>query len=198
MELTKALATPFNVQIKYAVCPWKRNLYMMENGEADILSSVLKRPDREEYMIFLEPPYRTKSTKVFYVLKGKAGLIRKYEDLYALRIGTKLGVNYFERFDNDSGLKKEDVADDVLNLRKLEGGRFDTFICTEMVGDYLIAKEGFKGKFEKAVFRFDTEAPVYFAVSKKSSWAKKVPELSVRIKEMVEKIIKDFFDKLNQ
>ena len=64
--------------------------------------------------------------------------------------------------------------------------RFDTFIETEVVGDYFIAQEGLTGQFEKAAFRHTNQAPVYLAVSKQSSLAEKLPQIQVILQQLVD------------
>ena len=190
------------IKAQYEGYPWKRCLEMMKQGKADFISGVLKRPERETYMIFLEPPYKTKSSKTFYVLKGKENTIQNYEDLYQLKIGVQAGVKYFERFDNDPKIRKEEAGDDISNFRKLEYGRIDAVISTQTQADYLIATQGFKGKFGKAVFSYDYHLPVYFAISKKSLHAGKAPQFSAVIKKLstegvFETLINEYFEKLN-
>lgn len=209
VQLLEALISSYNetfgtdIHIEYKGYPWKRCLEMMRQGKADLISGVLKRPEREEYMLFIEPPYKTQSSKVFYVRKGMGGLIRDYEDLRNFKIGVQAGVSYFERFDNDPGIQKEEAGDDVSNFRKLEHGRIDAVISTGTQADYLIATHGFKGKFEKAVLKYDYSLPVYFAISKQSPYAEKASQFSVIVEKLAaqglfEKIIKNYFEKLNE
>jgi polar amino acid transport system substrate-binding protein len=206
-RLVEALLAAYNtqygaaLQAEYVGCPWKRCLEMMRGGEADLISGIFKRPEREDYLLFIDPPYKSKSSKVFYVPKGKKASIRQYEDLYGLKLGTQAGVKYFERFDNDAKLHKEETSDDVANFNKLEYGRIDAAISTETQADYLIAVHGFKGKFEKAAYQYDEDLPVYFAISKKSPLAERATRMSdiiARMKDdgIFEKIIQDFFANL--
>ena len=78
-----------DLRASYRGYPWKRALDMMEKGDADLISGILRRPEREEYLVFLEPPYKTRSAKVFYVRKGERDRIRDYEDLHDLKIGCR-------------------------------------------------------------------------------------------------------------
>ena len=82
------------------------------------------------------------------------------------------GVRYFEPFDDDPKLTKEEAGDDLSNLRKLQYGRVGAIISTETQADYLIATQGLNGEFEKATFRYDYDLPVYFALSRRSAYAR--------------------------
>ena len=186
INLTRRLLSRIGEKPVFISRPWKRCLTMMKKGQADLMNGILKRPEREEYLIFLEPPYKTKSTKAFYVLKGKSSLIKQYEDLQNLNIGTTLGSKFFHRFDDDTTLKKEIVKNNDLNIKKLIAGRIDTFIATETVADYQIAQKGLQDQIEKAEFIYSYPISVYFAVAKSSPLAKRIPELSAALKDMVD------------
>ncbi|MCX4026239.1 amino acid ABC transporter substrate-binding protein [Endozoicomonas sp. SM1973] len=172
-ELIKDIASRLGLKIKYSECPFKRCLALMKSGLVDIMTGLLKRSDREVYIQYIEPYYVNKKTsKIFYLLKGNGHLIKKYEDIYRLKVGVKIGVRYFNKFDEDSKIKKNAVTDVIQNLRMLEAGRIDAIVNTESQGDYLIHKYGFQGKFEKAVFRPTPDVPFYFGISKKSDYMK--------------------------
>ena len=81
IEIINKLCKKLNLKIEYIKCPWNRCLHLMENGEADMLSGVLKRPEREKYLHFITPPYKTKSTKAFYLKKKGGVILKKFEDL---------------------------------------------------------------------------------------------------------------------
>jgi len=190
-----------DIRANYRGYPWKRCLDMMEKGEADLISGVLKSPEREQYLLFLEPPYKTRSAKVFYLRKGEGQRVQGYEDLYDLRIGIQAGVRYFEPFDDDPRLRKEEAGDDLSNLRKLQYGRVDAVISTETQADYLIATQGLNDEFDKASYRYDYDLPVYFALSRQSSYVRYYSQLSSTVADLAEEgvfedIIADYFRNL--
>ncbi len=208
-RLIEALLSAYNetfgaeLEADYRGYPWKRCLDMMHSGQADLISGILKRPEREEYLIFIEPPYKTRSAKVFYVRKGEGERIRRYEDLHDLKIGLQAGVSYFEPFDSDTGIRKEEAGDDLSNLRKLIHGRIDAVISTETQADYLIAVEGLGDRIVKAEYRYDYELPVYFALSRQSPHADKAVRFSEIVTRLVEQnvfetLIEDYFRTLNR
>ncbi|WP_035075533.1 substrate-binding periplasmic protein [Maridesulfovibrio zosterae] len=202
IALTKRLLEKASVTPTFVSRPWKRCQLMMEKGTADIMNGLLKSSDREKYMIFLDPPYKTNSTKAFYTRKGESTKIRTYYDLANKTIGTVLGSKYFPKFDADKNLKKEIVTNTHTNIKKLTFGRIDTFIGTTTVTDYLIAHDGLEDKITKSEYIYSEPIPVYFAVSKKSPLANRIPELSAALKKMVEsgevdRIINEFTHKTN-
>jgi len=108
-----------------------------------------------------------------------------YEDLSNLKIGILKGSLYFDPFDNDPRLDKEEVALDGQLPQMLFSERIDLMAGWELPMDYFIALEGFSGDFEKVTYRF-SGSPSYMAMSKKASAVELIPELSAIIAEMVE------------
>ncbi len=185
VDITNALLQKMGLEATYVIRPWKRAQRMMMKGTADLMSGLLKHEDREQYMVFLDPPYKTYSSKAFYVLKDRSTIITSYEDLYKYRIGVTLGTKFFPKFDHDNNLKKDMGKDATNNFKKLEVGRIDTLILTETVGDYLRYKLGYQDKVEKADYVYNKPLAVYFAVSKRSPLAQRVPELNAVLKKML-------------
>lgn len=183
IELVRALFKEVNITPNFVRFPWARSLQMLQTGEADLISGALKRPEREETMFFLHPPYKTKSSKAFYI-RADAQDITRYEDLHERLIGIHRGSSYFPRFDNDHSLRKQETHSDSLNLKKLIEGRIDVVIGTESRMDYTIATNDLGSEVRKTTFRHDAETPVYFAISKTSPLMFRVKELSEAIRRL--------------
>ncbi|NDV18947.1 transporter substrate-binding domain-containing protein [Pseudodesulfovibrio sp. JC047] len=202
IRLVTALLQEIGYTPRFVPCPWIRGVAMIETGDADIISGILKRQDRENTMIFLEPPYKTRSAKVFYLRNNTPDIIH-YTDLSHRSIGTQRGAQYFEQFDSDTSLNKQPIHNNALNFKKLISGRINTIIVTESIGDYLIAELHIADKVKKATFRYDSVIPVYFALSKKSSLVQCLPQLlkaNRLLKESgaFDRIIDTFFERLHQ
>lgn len=105
IEILNKMSERLGLTLKFIKCPFARCLEHMKEGKADLMSSLLKRSDREAYIRYLEPHYYN-DRKVFYVLKGKSHILRRYEDLYNIKVGVKRKVKYFPRFDEDMKINK--------------------------------------------------------------------------------------------
>ena len=200
IDILHDVAEKLGLTLRFEKCPFARCLEYIRQGKADIISSLLKRSDREKYVRYLEPPYHN-DRKVFYVLKGKKYAIEKYEDLYTLKIGVKRRVKYFPKFDEDTNIEKDIVPDVIQNIEKLALGRIDAFINSETQGDYLVAISGFERTFEKANLTFQGYDPVYFGISKRSRFISRAPAFESVLAEMiaegqVDSIKEDFMSKL--
>ncbi|WP_372682343.1 substrate-binding periplasmic protein [Desulfosarcina sp.] len=186
VELLTAIAGKLNAKLSFKRAPFKRRLQLMKDGEIDFMSGLLKNAAREEYIHYVSPPYKKRSDTVFFLPKGKRHLLQKYEDLYALKIGTNLGSNYFTQFDNDAKLKKDAVSSGVPNFRKLLLGRIDAVIYAEAGGIDLIYRMGIANRVETADFRFAQEKKVHFGISKKSNLMINLSKIESVIGAMIE------------
>jgi polar amino acid transport system substrate-binding protein len=158
----------------------------MKDGKIDLMPGLLKNPERENYIHYIFPPYKERSDTVFFLSKGKPSVLKKYEDLYALKIGTNLGSNYFPQFDKDTKLKKEAVSSGIPNFRKLLLGRIDTVIFPEAGGIDLIHRIGIADRIEMAEFRFAQKKPVYIGISRKSHLMDNITKTESVIVSMIE------------
>ncbi|MES2257169.1 MAG: transporter substrate-binding domain-containing protein [Pseudomonadota bacterium] len=168
-EIVRELARRVELPLEMRNCPLKRCLYWLEKGDADILIGVRDTPERQRYLQFLRTPYREHSSdKVFYVLKNKGLSIRSYAGLEPLRIGITPGARYFERFDNDHALTKDEGGTMEINFRKLVLGRLDAVVAPEDQGEAQVTRLGLGDVVEKAPYRESDASPRAIALSKKS------------------------------
>ncbi len=184
-EIVRELARRTGYQLKISSCPLKRCLYMLEGGNADIIIGLRNTPERARYLHFLQSPYRDRSSdKVFYVQKGRGGSIRSYADLARLRIGTKLGAQYLERFDHDSNLQKDAVKDMAINFRKLALGRLDAVLIPEDQGEALLAELRLETQIDKVDYRIPDTSSRAIAISRKSPAAAFLEDFERALRDM--------------
>ncbi len=186
IELTNALLEPMGIKAEYTVFPWVRCLHNLEFGQADFVSGITKNAEREKFLYYIEPPYKTTSVKVFYVNKGDEAKIRTYEDIQHLTIGILRKAKYFEQFDNDDHIKKYEISDEISAFKMLKMKRLDAFITTEEVGDFLIKQNGYGDDFGKAEYKYNQKVAVYFALSKKSKFSGRLPDFMQTEKTLTE------------
>ena len=201
IDIVRQLAQYMKLTIKFTRCPWKRCLLMMEEGQADIISSAYKKPEREIYMKYLDRPYLETLPIAFYTKRVKGYQIEKYEDLYKLKtIGMLRGASYFERFDNDAKLSKYDVSSQEQLIPMLMKDRFEIFAGYMNTVNYRIVSEGLEGKIEKSAYEYKERAEVYIAISKKSRFSERINEFNeVNAKlineGIIPKIVNSYYEK---
>ena len=162
-------------------------LGMIKLGEADLMTSLLRRAEREPYILYVQPRYRARSDKVFYVLQKHQKSIRTYDDLKTLKIGVKVGTSYAQSFDSDTQLNKLAAQSIKINIAKLVAGQIDTFITTDTEGDYWINSLGLQDRITKATFKFQQLDPIYMGISKKSAFAPEAKRFGRILKNLVDK-----------
>jgi len=153
-------------KVKFVEVSFHRGLYMLDNGDVDIMPGLFKRKDREEKYLYVETPYRYERTSFLVLRDGPK--IDSYEDLRGLTIGTLEEVKYFNRFDSDDTLIKKPVLSDKLNMRKLMEGRIDCLILAGEVAKQNIAMAGGEKSIVQAAFQPRKNDGVYLVFSRRS------------------------------
>ncbi|MCP4936354.1 MAG: amino acid ABC transporter substrate-binding protein, partial [bacterium] len=166
LNISQAIADKLGLELRRRSATFGRALLLLRDGDNDIQVAVLKRPEREVYLHYIEPPYIRYMSRVFVVAKDQHSSIQRYEDLYGLRIGTNQGAKYFPRFDEDTRLRKQVVGGHKQNIGKLLRGRIDTFIIPDIFAIEMIASMGLSDKLEFADYVHRQEDPGYIVLSK--------------------------------
>jgi polar amino acid transport system substrate-binding protein len=196
--IMNAVAGKLDARLEIIYAPFKRRLAMMEAGDIDFLTGLLKNPLREKYIHYIYPPYKSRSDTVFFVPRGKTVLVRRYEDLHHLKIGTVVGSKYFPKFDDDTSLNREVCHSAELNLKKLMAGRIDAAAFPESAGLDLIDRMGLKEHVAAADYRFSEQKNVFIGISKKSWLMNSIEQVEDLVRSMIEneelkRVIVDYY-----
>lgn len=186
LDILKEIGSRMDFAISVKNGTFEECLGMMKRGEADLMSSLLFRGEREQYIIYVQPRYRAKSDKIFYVLKGSEKSIRQFDDLKHFRIGVKAGVSYAPLFDTAKELDKVAGQSIKENIAKLLAGQIDTFIATDTEGDYWIKTMRLQDKIVKSIFKFQQLDPVYMGISKKSQFKNEAKKFGRNLKYLID------------
>lgn len=186
IDIIKGLSNRLALDLIIKSCGWKRCLKYMQVGEGDLMVGLLKNPERESYMSFINPPYRTSNNTCFYQNKYQLVDINSYQDLYKITVGVVNKVAYFEPFDSDKNIKKHHAVTDDNLFRLLRAGNIDTVIMNCHSGDALLKGRGFTDEFKHANFVLRMERPVYMAISKKSPLIQRKDEVSQTLQSMID------------
>ena len=179
VEIVQALAAQLGARVEPIRCTWARCLELMKAGEADLLSSVYKKPEREAFMAYLDAPYLDRLPIAFYFLKSKPYTIETYADLYTLpSIGVLREASYFEPFDQDLALAKVEVASQDQLFPMLLHERVAAMAGYVPTENYRLATEGYRDKIQISTFVYNETAEVYLALSRKSPWLDRLAEIS--------------------
>lgn len=182
-DLMEEVARRMSLKIEYHRTPWNRSLTHMQQGKVDAMTGLARRPEREAYIYYVEPPYSFCST-VFYTAAGKGDTIRSYEDLYGKRLGYVLGSAYFPRFDGDDSLPKLGVGTEDQLLKMALAGRLDVFIGTDCQVDSELVLRGMSDKIDKATYAPGNKVALYLGVSRYSVFFNSINELERVMRDM--------------
>lgn len=187
IDIANEIAKRMNLQLEITHCPWKRCLWLLENGHSDLLSSAYKKPDREVYLRFLDKPYLNSLPIAFYYKKDRAFKIERYEDLYKFdSIGVLRGASYYEQFDQDKKLKKYEVSSQDQLFPMLANNRIDIIAGYVPTENFRLIEEGYKDKIIKSTYEFGNPASVFMAVSRKSPLINRIDEFNKINNELIE------------
>ncbi|WP_432467295.1 substrate-binding periplasmic protein [Agarivorans sp. Z349TD_8] len=182
--------------------PFARRLRSLELGSIDISAGLHKTKDREKSLYFLKPPYLDSSRHFFVLRKQELLPLARYKDLYALRVGVKLGASYFEPFDHDSKMTKVSLNDNSACLELLYRNRLDACIVGEVGRHFALNGKVWKGRFKLASFQGGNDTPVYIAISKRSSLYVEREQLDALLQGLtdsgeIRQVIDDFYQSRN-
>jgi polar amino acid transport system substrate-binding protein len=185
IDIAKVIAQKLGLKLNIKYCPFKRCLMDMAVGAYDLQSGIAFNEKRAKYLEYIQVPYGDVSV-AFYINKNSAVALNSYGDLYHLTIGSVYASHYFEPFNSDVKIKKQEVYKESLLVPMLRNGRFDAMIGTSPNLEYEILNAGLKGFFKKASFSPEGKVLLYFAISKKSPLLHFKTQITDLIKELVE------------
>ena len=188
VDILQEISKEMNFTLKFKNGTLEECLEMISQGQADLMTSLLRRAEREPYILYVQPRYRVRSDKVFYVLNERQKSIRTYDDLKTLKIGVKGGTSYALHFDSDDGLNRLPAPSIKINIAKLVAGQIDTFVTTDTEGDYWLKTLGLQDRITKAPFKFQQLDPIYMGISKKSAFAVEAKRFGRTLKDLVDKV----------
>lgn len=183
-DFVRELGRRMKVRVLFVQAPFIRNLKSMESGRIDMMIGVLRRPEREAYMHFIEPPYSTEARYAFFMIKGRQDTLRTYANLQGLHIGVTNGAAYVDKFDTDDSLIKEPVRSLHQNIAKLLRGRIDAFISEESTARYVIMQQGLEHEILTAPYSMGKAQNVFITVSRHSPFVMRTDEISSHISQM--------------
>jgi polar amino acid transport system substrate-binding protein len=186
VELFKMVANSVGMQVQFKRMPWKRCLYMVEQGLADATFHASYKAARAKFGVYpttdgqLDPSMRIyKNSYVFYVRKG-SGVSWDGKTISGdLRpIGTQLSYAIADDL-RKMGYAIEEEASVDSNLKKLAAGRISAYADLESIVDHTLGKDPSRYNNIVKLHPPLSEKIYYLLISK--AFAKKNPQLTERI-----------------
>ena len=155
MEIAMQALGNLGVRATVTMVPFKRVLAMLEEGQADLTTSLSFRQEREAYLLWSRP-YRTGASYVFFTRKGAAFPPRRIEDLRGRTVGVVRGFVFPPAFSEDQDIRKVEAPHIASLMNMLLEGRFDALIVNSLAGRYELLATGRIDEVEQAPFSLVT------------------------------------------
>lgn len=152
IDIIKEIYGRNGIDIEVLITPWDTSLKMIDEGICDIIPSLSKTAERQKMMNFSNS-YREEESFAFYICSSSSLMINSLEDLNGKKVGVITDYEYFDGFDKDVKIRKEDSINEDILFDKLQKGQLDAIIIEEMTGDYYLKNIVGSGKVRKASFR---------------------------------------------
>nr|WP_282450791.1 transporter substrate-binding domain-containing protein [Marinobacter bryozoorum] len=163
IDVFNALADQLGWEIEYQAVPFRRVLWMLESGEADIMLGALPTEKRIGYLDFSIAAFPPEPKHFFYV--HPENRITRYADLKGKVIEVLRGSTYNADFDKDPSLIREPGISYPMLMRMLEAGRLDVVVAPELVGRHSAATVSDRLRVSPFTLSGQTS---YIAISRKS------------------------------
>ena len=133
----------------FSFMPWVRALKETELGRYDAVCFAYHSKERVGKYLF-SAPY-AESTLGFCTLRGSGVTVRGLKDLTPYRIGVVRGFVNTPEFDALETLRKEEVKNEWMNLKKLLNGRVDLIVIDRFVMRHVL-KTRFPDRIDGVTF----------------------------------------------
>lgn len=179
-EIFELLATRAGYKPKFVVCPFSRCMDLVAKGEADLVTGLLKTPERQQSLTYFDTHLdKAVNYYSFYQLKNRSRLAN-LEDLEGKLVGVVRGVTYYSAFDDNDEIMKVQVNYPDIYIQLLLKGRIDAFIYShygEERGLNLTSLDT-QNKIVRAELEYKSTALSFFASSKMAEGKALAAELS--------------------
>ena len=179
-------AEKIGFSVNWRQVKFKNSYECLQKGCVDIVPRVIMTEERKPFVHYLGPIGHQQKDIVFLVKKGQEDLIKKYEDLYNVTIGTKEKTAYFDRFNKDQKLKKIHSVDDENMSRMFIAGRFEAMIVLDVPSIERALKKNNFSNYSYAKYRYVQKISNYYGMSKKSPYKDQYDKLNQTLIKMVE------------
>lgn len=186
--------------------PWKRALYELKSGNADVLFAAVKTAEREKFAFYSRIPIRVGRYSIF-TKKGRSFKFDDVSDLFGKTVAITRGHSVSVDFDNAvkrGDIKVIEVKTTKLGFKVLMAGRVDAYINDKIVGLFEADRLSLISEITLLIKPVQESNPAYFLFSKTSDMSNKQKLLSEVDKQLelmwedgtIEDIYRDYIDKL--
>jgi polar amino acid transport system substrate-binding protein len=190
VDIWREIARRNNLKIEYTFTPNLEDATeRLQHDSIDAFVSLLKNPEREQYLYFIEPPIRTKLQYLTYVRADSNVSIERLEDMRSRTVAVP-GPSGYTRFDNDPDIKKEFTPswDVQVAADKLLDGRVEVLHMSDWQAMRLFKDHPqYRDKLKRTAYVHREYHPNFMVMSKRSP-------LAARVKDQIGRTIQGLLD----
>ena len=198
IEIAKRVLDELKIpyEVRY-VGPFARLVKLAERGEVDMVATLKKTPEREQFLLFTKTPALSNPVAVFqsrehpFPFQGRGDLIGR-------KGGITRGNMFGDDFDSflSTKLNVEPADNPESNFNKLKLGRIDYFITGYYVGMAYLLKRGDEQRFiPTSPYVVDT--PNYLALTQKGNCSDKLDAIDAKLAQLTKSGVIDELVKLS-
>ncbi len=169
---------------EFIILPWPRAIYLVEQGEIDLILTLFKTPKREQLYHFIEPSYSNEVNQLFTLMNTQLEFNGKLRQLTPYSIGTIREYSYGEAFDRANYLNKLPALTEEVLVKLLLAKRVDIIIGNPLAFNQILSKKSMKSKV-KVIKPYVEITPVYMALTKKRDDAQEIKRM---FKQVIEQL----------
>lgn len=167
-------------EVRY-VGPFPRIVAMARHGEVDLIATLKKTPEREEFLLYPKTPALPNPVAVFMAREAQFAY-NEWSDLVGRRGGITRGNQFGGGLDEyiREQLTVEEANSPENNFGKLALGRIDYFVTGYYTGMAYLLKRGDEARFvARTPYLVDT--PNYLALTRNGKCADKLEKIEARL-----------------
>lgn len=141
-DLIKHVSKELKTEITFNAYPWKRAIYLTQNGKADAITFMSKNPERSKHFYFIKGNELSHTEFIFIVREEdqeKISYDGNLENLKDLTIGIQLGYYYGQKFSQATDLNVATIKTSIQLEKMLLSKRLQVILFSKK--EYLNQKE---------------------------------------------------------
>lgn len=140
VEVVREAARRVGIDLAFEVVPFRRALYLIERGKADLMLGPNRTDERQQYMYYFGAALPDEPKAIY--IGALDGDIRSIQDLGAKSVGVLRGANHSRQLDEVADIRLVEAADYPTLFRMLDMHRIHALIVPELLAVELIRREG--------------------------------------------------------
>ena len=163
VEIARQALEPAGYELGLQLFPWRRALAMLEQGAADLTTTLSLSGDRQRFLRY-SVGYRHEVRYHFYSRTGGPLVLESAEQLKRLRLGLTAG--FFYPAPLKAAARIEEGRDLRTGINMLLADRVDLIAANHLAGAYTIRKLGVAERLQRQPFSYSSGSPTHMALSR--------------------------------